>query len=398
MTIQIKQRLLNKVDQKEFIIGVASGSGKSAKSTVAGGGDMILALNSGRFRQMGVSSLAGYLPYLNCNKLVMEFGSREILPIAKGFPVVFGLCATDPLINLELYIQEIKTKGFTGINNYPSVGMIDGMFREALEEQGISYETEVSAIKIAHEQGLFTIAFVFDKEQARQMLDAGADVICAHLGFTKGGMLGAKKALSLVEGAKVVNEIFSVCNHEDRQVIKMIYGGPVSTPTDVKYMQDNTATMGYIGGSSFERIPTEQALSSTIRKFKNVGQKGADEFLVKMLEGAEKHYEYAEFVKEYISVNYMTKISLEDLAQLLHISRPYLSKVFKQEVGCSYSNYLIEYRMHKSIEFMSQNCFQLAEIANMTGFSDYAHFSKAFKKYAGQSPREYVERLQEHMK
>ncbi|WP_233505434.1 phosphoenolpyruvate hydrolase family protein [Sporosarcina sp. BI001-red] len=389
---------MNKANKKEFIIGLASGSGKTAKSAISGGVDIILALNSGRFRQMGISSLAGFLPFYDCNKLVMEFGSREILPIVKDFPVIFGLCATDPTINLEHYIHAIKMKGFAGINNYPSVGLIDGQYREGLEEQGISFETEVKAIKIAHGQGLFTIAFVFDNDQAKQMLDAGADVICAHLGFTKGGILGAKKALSLVEGVRVVNEIFKECDHVNREVIKMIYGGPVSTPSDLKYMQDNTGTMGYIGGSAFERIPTEHVLSSTIQKFKNIGQKEADEFLMKMLNGAGEHYEYAEFVKEYIAVNYMMKVSLEDLAQLLHISRPYLSKVFKLEVGCSYSTYLMEYRMHKSIEFISQDCFQLAEVANMTGFSDYAHFSKAFKKYVGQSPREYVETLQKHMK
>ncbi|MDR4887891.1 phosphoenolpyruvate hydrolase family protein [Fredinandcohnia sp. QZ13] len=393
MKALLKQKLINKNKKKEYIIAIATGTGVSAKHAVNGGVDFILALNSGRFRQMGVSSLAGFLPVSNCNSLVMEFGSREILPIAKSVPVILGLCATDPLIDLENFINKIKSSGFAGINNYPSVGMIDGLFGEALEEENISYSREVEAIKIANEKGLFTIAFVFNKEQAIQMLNVGADVICVHFGFTKGGLLGAKKVLTLVEGVQLTKEIFEACDQEsDREVIKMIYGGSVYTPTDLKYMYDNTSTMGYIGGSAFERIPIENAIPSLIEEFKNTGSKESDEFLIKMLEGVKKHYDYVGFVKEYIKKNYMHSISLFDLAQVSHISRPYLSQLFGKEVGCSFRDYLTNFRMNKAKEIIKQKKFRLVEVAEMVGYKDYAHFSKVFKKSVGTSPREFQEK------
>ena len=166
---QILENLHREISVNQHILGVAIGSGLTAKYAVEGGADFLLVLNSGKFRQLGRSSFAGFLPYENSNGLVMEFGSREIMPLVKGIPIIFGLHATDPLINLETYIDYIESMGFDGINNYPSVGLIDGQFREALEESGISYQTEVDAIRIAHEKGLFTVAFVFDEQQAIQM-------------------------------------------------------------------------------------------------------------------------------------------------------------------------------------------------------------------------------------
>ncbi|OBY80936.1 AraC family transcriptional regulator [Paenibacillus sp. KS1] len=385
----IWNRLHAQLKSNGHIIGVAAGAGISTKYAVKGGADFILALNSGRFRQMGLSSLGGLLPFGNCNELVMEFGSKEIVPLVREVPVMFGLCATDPTIQLEAYIQEIQNKGFSGINNYPTVGLIGGQFGEALEEAGISFESEVEAIRIASGMGMFTIAFVFNREQAHLMAAAGADVICAHLGFTKGGVLGAAKVLSLKAAADLAAQIFQVSDKINPNVIKMIYGGPVNTPADVKYMYDNTSAVGYLGGSSFERIPSEAAITKTAIDFKEVGVTEQDKLLHKMLEGVTKHYDYVQFVKEYVEANYMHDISFAELAQVAHLSRTHLSYLFKQEVGCTFPEYLTRFRINKSIELMKQRHLDLSELSGLVGYNDYAHFSKMFKKTTGLSPREY---------
>lgn len=393
---QILDRLKAQIKEKEHIIGVATGAGISAKYAAKGGADLILALNSGRFRQMGLGSIAGLLPLANCNQLVMEFGSREILPAVQNIPVFFGLCATDPTIDLDNYIEKIHSSGFSGINNYPSVGMIDGQFREAIEEEGLSYDREVEAIGIASSKDIFSIAFVFDEIQARKMITAGADVICAHLGITKGGILGAKKSLSLEAATKAARSIFRVCDEMNSKAIKMIYGGPISSPLDLKYMYDNTDAMGYLGGSSFERIPSEIAITKITREFKLTGRFTEDDLLKKTLIGPKEYYDYITFVKEYISRHYMDKISFADLAIESHISRTYLSVLFKKEVGCTFPEYLTRYRINKSMEIITNKKVSLSEVASLVGYNDYAHFSKAFKKQTGHSPREYVYYTKKH--
>lgn len=386
---KIIEKLKTQINRNGSIIGVATGAGISAKCAAEGGADLILALNSGRFRQMGLSSLAGLLPYANCNELVMQFASREIIPIVKDVPVIFGLCATDPTIHLEEYIDLIRDNGFAGINNYPTIGMIDGLFGEALEEENISFETEVEAVRIANEKNFFSIAFVFNKEQAVKMAEAGADVICAHLGFTKGGVLGAKEVLSLEAGVQLATEIFEACDEIRDSVIKMIYGGPVNTPSDVKYMYDNTGASGYLGGSSFERIPSEAAIKRVTREFKTTGQIGQDGLLNKELEGATKNYDYVGFVKKYVAMNYTNDLSFADLAAAVHISRTHLSSLFRKEVGCTFPEYLAKYRVNKAIDIIKRENIQLSDIANMVGYKDYAHFSKTFKRQTGRSPREF---------
>ncbi len=388
----IINNLKNQILVNKHIIGVAVGSGLSAKYAEKGGADIILALSSGRFRQMGIGSLAGWMPFSNSNELVMEFGSREIIPIIKNIPVIFGINATDPTINLEEYIDLIKSKGFSGINNFPTVGMLEGKFREALENEGISFDKEVEAIKIAHEKNLFTIAFVFDEKQAVEMLRAGADIICVHLGLTGGGEIGAKKMISLESAKNVTSKIFKVCDDIRPDVFKMIYGGPVKTPIDIDYMYQNTQTIGYIGGSAFERTPSESTITNTTKSFKFAGIHEKDELLIKMIEGIKKHYSYVDFVKEYISNNYMHKILLSDLASVLHVSRPYLSTLFKNEVGCTFPEYLSQFRLNRAKEILEKENIQISEIAHIVGYSDYAHFSKSFKKQIGLSPKEYREK------
>lgn len=386
---QIVNKLKAQIRTTGHIIGVAVGAGISAKYAVKGGADILLTLNSGRFRQMGQSSLAGWLPYANCNEMVMEFGVREIIPIAKEIPVIFGLNATDPTIELDQYIESIHAKGFAGINNFPTIGMFDGQFREALEESGISFEREIEAIRIAHNKNLFTLAFVFDAQQASSMLQAGADLICVHLGLTKGGFIGAKRVLSLQAAQDIANTIFRACDEISNDTIKMIYGGPVKTPIDLNFMYSNTSTMGYIGGSSFERIPSEDAITNITRAFKKTGYLEQDELVIKMIEGVKHHYDYVEFIKEYIAINYMHEVLFADLANVAHISRSHLSNLFKKEVGCTFPEYLTQFRINKAREIIKINNIKLNEVANMVGYKDYAHFSKVFKKITGMPPESY---------
>ncbi|MDW8801785.1 phosphoenolpyruvate hydrolase family protein [Clostridium sp. A1-XYC3] len=371
------------------IIGVATGTGMTVKYAQRGGADFILVLSSGRFRIMGRSSLAGYLPFCNSNDMVMDFASKEIIPLVKEVPIIFGFNGTDPTIDMEDYIEKIKAMGFSGINNYPTVGIIDGKFREGLEEAGCCYSKEVEAIKIAHEKNMFTIAFVFNEVQAEEMIEAGADVICVHLGLTEGGLLGAKKVFSL-EAAKVkAANIFNKCNELRPDVVKLIYGGPVKTPIDVQYMYSNNENlMGYIGGSAFERIPSEKTITNVTKAFKVSGHLDEDDLMVKMLDGVKKHYDYVEFVKEYVAQNYMQDISFMDLAKVAHVSRSYLSTLFKKEVGCSFPEYLVKFRIEKAVEILHREKIQLSEAAALVGYKDYAQFSKIFKKYMGFSPKE----------
>lgn len=382
----ILDNLRSQIKVHRHLLGVALGSGLTAKHAEEGGADFLLALNSGRYRQLGRGSLAGFLSFEDSNGLVMSFGSREIMPLIKDIPLIFGLNATDPLINLETYIEYIQSKGFDGINNYPSVGLIDGQFREALEEEGITYDTEVEAIRIAHERNMFTVAFVFNESQAKQMVEAGADVVCAHLGLTSGGSLGAKKIFSLEKAKESLQKIFEACDMVSPNVIKMIYGGPVKTPLDVQYMYNNTSAHGYVGGSAIERIPLETSIKDITRAFKTSGSVYEDDLMLKMLDGVDKHYDYAEFVMKYIAEHYYDEISLSDLARVSHISVNYLSYLFKKEVGTCFKTFLVQYRINKAVEILNEKNIPLRDVSELVGFNDYAHFSKMFKKITGNSP------------
>jgi predicted TIM-barrel enzyme/AraC-like DNA-binding protein len=387
---KILENLKLQIKKGNHIIGVATGSGMTAKHAQNAGADFLLMLNSGKFRQMGRGSLAGFLPFCNSNDMVMNFASREIITLVKDIPIIFGINATDPTKKIDSYIDEIINAGFSGINNYPTIGIIDEQFREALEEDECNYLIEVEAIRIAHNKGLFTVAFVFDEMQAEQMIYAGADVICVHLGLTGGGLLGAKKVFSL-EAAKVKAEkVFKKCNELNPDIIKLIYGGPVKTPVDIQYMySNNNDLMGYIGGSAFERIPSEKSIINIIKTFKISGQLNEDDLMIKMLDGITKHYDYVEFVKEYVAQNYMNEISFLDLAKVAHVSRSHLSSLFKKEVGCSFPVYLVKFRINKAAEILSRKNLQLSQLAPLVGYQDYAQFSKMFKKYKGYSPKHH---------
>ncbi|AUJ26948.1 phosphoenolpyruvate hydrolase family protein [Virgibacillus dokdonensis] len=389
-----KWRLLEKLNQQiktnKHVIGVAAGSGLTAKYAEQGGADFILALCSGRFRQMGVSSLAGFTACASSNELVMDFASKELLPVMSKIPVIFGLFATDPMLHMEDYISRIKQYGFIGINNYPTVGLIDGQFREALESQDITFSREVEAIRIANQLDLFTVAFVFNQSQAIDMLHAGADIICVHLGLTTGGVLGAKQIQSLQSAKKLAVDIFRACNELNPNVIKMVYGGPVNSPIDVQFMYDGTGINGYIGGSVFERIPAEQVIKNTTKSFKETFNIQYEASIQKIMEGFANKEDYVEFIKDYISNHYMEEITLSDIANILNLSRTYVSTLFKEEVGVSFVDYLINFRLNRAIEMMHTERLPLARIAEMVGYANYVQFSKIFKKRKGVSPSRFL--------
>lgn len=387
---EILKRLWAQINVNGHIIGTVAGSGMTAKYEVMGGADLLLALSAGRFRIMGRSSFTSYLCYGESNEIVMNMGCNELLPIIQDTPVLFGLFANDPMIHLYDYIQEIRASGFSGVVNYPTMGLIDGQFGEALQEEGNTYEREVEAIRLAHYFDLFTVAFVVNGEQARQMTEAGADIICAHLGLTKGGFLGAKKYISINDARKISDEIFDACDSVRDDVIKMIYAGPANTPLDMQYMYQNTKCQGYIGGSTFDRIPTERAILNTTRAFKSYGDFDANNPMMRMLDGNWNSGEYVEFVKKYVEEHYMNEIQLRDLAAVAHVSGSYLSVKFKKEVGCSFTEYLVRFRINKAKELFEHRFTSCKEVASMVGYADYTQFSKIFKKYMGKSPTEYV--------
>lgn len=266
---EIKNQLKKSIANSKPVIGVAVGSGFSAKQAVEGGADFILVLNAGRFRNYGVSSICCMMPFANSNELVLNFGSEEIIPRLRNTPVIFGACATDPTIDHGMLLDKIKKKGFHGVNNFPTVGLVDGQYREALEENGFSYEREVEFIKKAREKGLFTIAFVFNESQARQMAEVDADVICAHLSWTVGGENSIIQRTSLEEGLVIAKSIFASAGKIAVDSLHMVYGGPIQTPEQAAYFYKNSSAVGYIGGSSFERIPTEIIIRETTDNFKN---------------------------------------------------------------------------------------------------------------------------------
>jgi predicted TIM-barrel enzyme/AraC-like DNA-binding protein len=391
---KILKRLRAEIRVNGHLVGATAGTGMSAIYTAKGGADFLLALNAGRMRQKGHGSLASYFGYANNNEDVMAIGTREILPLGLDKPLIFGLFASDPTIDLYDYIVKIRDNGFSGITNFPTLSLIDGQFREALEENGDSYDLEVEAVRIAHELDLFTVAYVTDTAEAKKMIDAGADVICAQLGLTKGGFLGADKYINLNDAYRICDEIFGFCLKEAPDVIRMVFSGPANSTVDMLYLYQNTPCQGYVGGSVFDRIPVEQAILNSTRAFKDYGNPEYDVVLHKIMSGQSHSEDYADFVKEYISTNYMKPIQLRDLALVAHVSPSYLSTRFKKSVGCSFTEYLIRFRMGKAREIIESNStLSFSQIAGSVGYDDYVQFSKMFKKYTGSNPSEYKSRI-----
>ncbi|MBV7389737.1 phosphoenolpyruvate hydrolase family protein [Enterococcus alishanensis] len=384
------QKLKRQIYDGKYLLGISTATGMSAINAKEGGADMILALNSGKFRQMGRSSLGGYLPFANSNELVKNFSTRELLPILADFPVLFGVNATDPLMDSKELIKYIGESNFTGIVNYPTISLIDGQFKEALDEQGISFSQEVEFIAEAKKNGLFTMGFITNTEEVRLMDQAKPDIICIHLGLTEGGSLGAKKMRSFENMLSTIQEITALLKSRNSASIIMVYGGPINDLIEARYIYNQFPEIkGYIGGSTFERINSEQILSSQIKSFKDATHTQHDNLTIQILEGIEKYYDYVDFIKKYISENYSTPIYISELAEFTNLSPSYLSDLFKKKTGISFTEYLIKFRLNKSIELMNSTDLKLVEIADLVGYPDYAQFNKIFKKYMKKPPKEY---------
>ncbi len=268
--MDIKSRIEKSIRENSPVIGVAVGSGLSAKQVAEGGADFILALSAGQFRNSGVSSMGCMLPFGNSNDMNLDFAAKEILPRVKNTPVIFGAFASDITKTDESLLNEIIEAGFVGVNNFPTVGLIDGQYRKALETKKLGFEREVEFMAKAVERGLFTIAFVFDEKQARAMAEVEVDIICAHLGWTAGGEKGIKNRDNISENIDLVQKIFSAAEEVNPEILHMIYGGgDIKDPAKVSKFYKATDTLGYIGGSTFERIPVEISIKDTVSSFKN---------------------------------------------------------------------------------------------------------------------------------
>jgi predicted TIM-barrel enzyme len=252
------------------IIGGGAGTGLSAKCEEAGGIDLIVIYNSGRYRMAGRGSLAGVLAYGNANEIVMEM-AREVLPVVSHTPVLAGVNGTDPFCNFDHFLDQVKAVGFSGIQNFPTVGLIDGVFRSNLEETGMSYDLEVDVVRLARSKDLLTTPYVFDVDQARMMAEAGADIIVAHMGLTTGGSIGAETAMTLDEAANRVSEIAQAALSVRDDVVVLCHGGPISTPEDAALILRRCRQChGFYGASSMERLPAEVALVEQTRRFKEI--------------------------------------------------------------------------------------------------------------------------------
>jgi predicted TIM-barrel enzyme len=252
------------------IIGAGAGTGLSAKCAQDGGADLIIIYNSGRYRMAGRGSLAGLMPYGDANAIVMDM-AREVLPVARRTPVLAGVCGTDPFRLMDRFLDDVRRAGFTGVQNFPTVGLIDGTFRAGLEETGMGYDLEVEMIRQARELDLLTCPYVFTEDEARAMADAGADVLVPHMGLTTGGTIGAQTGVTLDEAVERVQALHDAAREVNPDVLCLCHGGPIAEPEDAQHVLDNTTgIVGFFGASSMERLPTEVAMTQNMQRFKSI--------------------------------------------------------------------------------------------------------------------------------
>lgn len=267
------ERFRSMAARGEPIVGGGAGTGLSARCEEAGGIDLIVIYNSGRYRMAGRGSLAGLMAYGDANRIVMEMAS-EVLPVVTRTPVLAGVNGTDPFRIFDRFLDELKAAGFSGVQNFPTVGLIDGTFRANLEETGMSYGLEVDMIALAREKDMLTTPYVFSEDDAAAMAAAGADIVVCHLGLTTGGSIGAETALSLEECPARVDAWARAALRVNPDVLVLVHGGPVARPGDAQYVMDNTCHChGFYGASSMERLPVESALTEQTRRFKRIARK-----------------------------------------------------------------------------------------------------------------------------
>jgi predicted TIM-barrel enzyme len=265
------QRLRAQVAAGRPIIGGGAGIGLSAKCAEAGGIDLIIIYNSGRFRMAGRGSLSGMMPYGDANQIVLDM-AREVLPVVRHTPVLAGVCGTDPFRVMKHFLREIRDAGFSGVQNFPTVGLIDGVFRQNLEETDMGFDKEVEMIAAARELDLLTCPYVFTEDEARAMANAGADVLIPHMGLTTKGSIGAKTALTLEQAAARVQALHDAAKAVKPDILVLCHGGPIAEPEDAAYILRKTrGVVGFFGASSIERLPTEVAITDCVRRFKEIG-------------------------------------------------------------------------------------------------------------------------------
>jgi predicted TIM-barrel enzyme len=263
-------RLRAQVASGRPIIGGGAGTGLSAKCAEAGGIDLIIIYNSGRFRMAGRGSLSGLMPYGDANQIVLDM-AREVLPVARQTPVLAGVCGTDPFRIMKYFLRDLRTVGFSGVQNFPTVGLIDGSLRQGLEETGMGFQLEVDMIAQAHELDLLTCPYVFNPDEAAAMARAGADVLIPHMGLTTKGTIGAKTALTLEDSAQRVQAMCDAAREVNPDILVLCHGGPIAEPADAEFILRNTrGVVGFFGASSIERLPTEVAITNCVRQFKGM--------------------------------------------------------------------------------------------------------------------------------
>ncbi len=268
--VELRSKFQNMVRDRQPIIGGGAGTGLSAKCEEAGEIDLIVIYNSGRYRMAGRGSLSGMLAYGNANAIVMEM-AKEVLPVVHKTPVLAGVNGTDPFCVFDVFLDEVAAAGFSGVQNFPTVGLIDGVFRQHLEETGMSYAQEVELIRLAHEKNLLTTPYVFDPRQAEAMARAGADMIVAHMGLTTGGAIGAETAVTLDQCIPRIDAIAEAALSVRSDVFVLCHGGPIAEPADVAWVLSRTEHChGFFGASSMERLPTEKAIMRQTQDFKQI--------------------------------------------------------------------------------------------------------------------------------
>jgi predicted TIM-barrel enzyme len=267
---EILENINKQIEQGKAIVGSGAGTGLSAKCAENGGVDMIIIYNSGRFRMNGRGSLAGLLPYGDANEIVMDM-AMDVLPVVKNTPVLAGVCGTDPRRKMDVFLKQLKEIGFSGVQNFPTVGLCDGVFRQNLEETGMGYDKEVEMIRVAHALDMFTTPYVFNPEEAMSMAGAGADVLVAHMGLTTKGSIGAKTAKTLDACVIEINGIIAAAKTKNPDILVICHGGPISEPEDAAYVIDKAEGLcGFFGASSIERLPTEKAITAQVESFKAI--------------------------------------------------------------------------------------------------------------------------------
>jgi predicted TIM-barrel enzyme len=266
---EVRQRLEAEIKKNQPIVAAGAGIGLSAKFAEAGGADLIIIYNSGLYRMDGLPSIAGYMPFGDANAMVLEMGLRHVLPIVQEAPVIAGICAYDLTREMKVFLKELLAAGFSGVINFPTVGRIDGEFRQSMEDLGMSYRREAEVINLAGSMGLFTLAYVFNPEEAKLMAQNDVDAVVAHMKTTRGGTVGAKKAMSLEEAAEKCSAIFAAALSIKKEIICLAHGGPIEGPEAMEYIYRHTQAVGFVGASSIERIPVEKAIQQITKTFKS---------------------------------------------------------------------------------------------------------------------------------